>query len=111
MSKFVNSYDALSALVNCDMAHEDRKEAEKMIEEDIRIAERVKKLRNTINIQYPELFLEIFGTTEDLILHCQTKLHLLEMRQSIAEIYSEMIKTRKKIGEKIKCLNGFQENK
>lgn len=99
MSKFNNSYDALSSLVNCDMAHEDRKEAEKMIEEDIRIAERVKNLKNTINIQYPELFLEIFGTTEDLILHYQKKLNLLEMQQSIEKVFSEMIKTRKKIGE------------
>lgn len=93
MSKFVNSYDALSSLVSCNMVHEDRKEAEKMIEEDLKIAKRVKNLKNTINIQYPELFLEIFGTTEDLILHHQAKLKLLEMQQIKEKAYSKLFTT------------------
>lgn len=43
MKKFYDNYDALDSFVNCDMDWEDRKEAEKLIKQDL---DKLSKLEN-----------------------------------------------------------------
>lgn len=78
MSKFKGSYDALYSLVNCDMASEDRKEAEKLIKQNLDKLGKLEDLEQELGCPLEVVFK---GLKEGIVLengklyHCSLSFH------------------------------------
>lgn len=66
MSRYKDSHDALDSLVNYYVDCEDRKEAEKLIKQDLDKLEKIENLEEELNIDLLELLEDLKKTKEEL---------------------------------------------